>query len=159
MPPLPPRKGAHLGHPRVDRHRRGVTRNPRGPVCLGDTRARGDSGGDRARSRPPAETVPARRRRRPRRRAVAQADAGGVHRLLARHRHRSGDDHLGVTVGVGPYLALSAASVWDRVIASAPEVRPARVSKARTGLRRTAGAHGVHGQTRVVSDVPRPEGR
>ena len=68
-------------------------------------------------------------------------------------------DHLGVTVGVGPYLALPAASVWDRVIASAPEVRPARVSEARTDLRRAAGAHGVHGQTRVLSDVPRPEVR
>ena len=63
-------------------------------------------------------------------------------------------DHLGVTVGVGPYMALSAASVRDRVIASAPEVRPARVSKARTGVRRAAGAHGVRGQTRVLSDVP-----
>ena len=51
-------------------------------------------------------------------------------------------DHLGVTVGVGPYMALPAASVRDRGIASAPEVLPARVSKARTGLRRTAGAHG-----------------
>ena len=68
-------------------------------------------------------------------------------------------DHLGVTVGVGPYMALSAASVRDRVIASATEVLPARVSKARTGLRRAAGAHGVHGQTRVLSDVPRPEVR
>ena len=68
-------------------------------------------------------------------------------------------DHLGVTVGVGPDRALPAARVRDRVIASATAVRPARVSKARTGLRRAAGAHGVHGQTRVLSDVPRPEGR
>ncbi len=57
----------------------------------GATPARGDPGSDRTRSRPPAETVPARRRRRIRRRAVAQADAGGVQRLLARHRHRGGD--------------------------------------------------------------------
>ena len=68
-------------------------------------------------------------------------------------------DHVGVTVGVGPYMALSAASVRDRVIASATEVLPARVSKARTGLRRAAGAHGMHWQTRVLSDVPRPEVR
>ena len=35
-------------------------------------------------------------------------------------------DHLGLTVGVCPCLALSAGSVRDRVIASATAVRPAR---------------------------------
>ena len=45
MPPLPPRKGAHLRSTRASTdHRRGVTLNPRGPDCLGDTLARARSG-------------------------------------------------------------------------------------------------------------------